>query len=76
MGDACWRELCACFGLLSHTHMLFAFGHELFLHVVFAEATGLDWFGLVWTLTVFAWLELSVVFGLFRTVFMSLILNS
>lgn len=26
----------------SHTHMLFAFGHELFLHVVFAVATGLD----------------------------------
>lgn len=34
-GDLClfWATL---------THMLFVFGHELFLHVVFAEATGLD----------------------------------
>lgn len=39
-GGACWREICVCFGLLVHT--LPAFCHELFLHVVFAEAIDLD----------------------------------
>lgn len=40
VGDACWRKIGVCFGLL--THMLFAFCHELFLHVVFAEAFDFD----------------------------------
>lgn len=75
MGDACSRNLCLFWATL--THMLFAFCHELFLHVVFAAAIDLDSNSLCFNshFPFCSLLEMSLIFGLFLTVLIGLIRN-